>query len=196
MVIAHHLIWTAYGTWLPNDLRGSGSRVVISRKLAALGDAHWGRKRVQPRRSDIREFYERAEPMLSHPVSRLDAAQREVVAAAIGETIRRVPYTCWACAIMPDHVHLVIRKHRDKAETMIERFQDATRSGLNRKRLAPAGHPVWTDGGWKVFLDSVEAVRGRIAYVDANPAKSGLAAQEWDFVGPYERWGEGFGAAP
>ncbi len=24
-VIAHHLIWTLYGHWLPNDLRGSGS---------------------------------------------------------------------------------------------------------------------------------------------------------------------------
>ena len=24
IVIAHHLIWTAYGWWLPNDPRGSG----------------------------------------------------------------------------------------------------------------------------------------------------------------------------
>jgi hypothetical protein len=94
MVIAHHLIWTAYGTWLPNDLRGSGSRGVISRRLSALGDAHRGRKRVQPRRSDVREFYERAEPMLSHPVIRFDEAQREAVVAALGETIRCVPYTC------------------------------------------------------------------------------------------------------
>jgi len=25
MIIAHHLIWTAYGFWLPNDPRGSSS---------------------------------------------------------------------------------------------------------------------------------------------------------------------------
>jgi hypothetical protein len=24
-IITHHLIWTLYGHWLPNDLRGSGS---------------------------------------------------------------------------------------------------------------------------------------------------------------------------
>jgi hypothetical protein len=86
---------------------------------------------------------------------------------------------------MPDHVHLVIRKHRDQAETMIERLQEATRAGLNRKRWVPADHPVWTEGGWKVFLDSPEAVRGRIAYVEGNPAKSGLAPQVWDCVGRY-----------
>ena len=28
IVIAHHLIWTVYGTWLPNDPRGSGSRAI------------------------------------------------------------------------------------------------------------------------------------------------------------------------
>ena len=30
IVIAHHLIWTAYGWWLPNDPRGSNSQVIRS----------------------------------------------------------------------------------------------------------------------------------------------------------------------
>jgi hypothetical protein len=48
---------------------------------------------------------------------------------------------------MPDHVHLIIRKHRDLAEAMIDKIQS-----LSRKRLAEAGlrlgdHPTWTRGG-------------------------------------------------
>ncbi|HEX9660013.1 MAG TPA: hypothetical protein VGA18_06905, partial [Rhodothermales bacterium] len=43
-IIAHHLIWTLYGHWLPNDLRGSGSDVVRDPKLQPLGDVHQGRK--------------------------------------------------------------------------------------------------------------------------------------------------------
>ena len=43
-VIAYHLIWTNYGTWLPNDLRGSGSHDVYTPALAELGRPHFGRK--------------------------------------------------------------------------------------------------------------------------------------------------------
>ncbi len=42
---AHHLIWTAYGWWLPNDSRGSMSRFIASDPIAELGELHHGRKR-------------------------------------------------------------------------------------------------------------------------------------------------------
>jgi hypothetical protein len=48
MVIAHHLIWTLYGWWLPNDPRGSTSRAIRNDVLRDLGELHFGRKRVQP----------------------------------------------------------------------------------------------------------------------------------------------------
>src|SRR5687768_1551485 len=53
IVIAYHLIWTAYGWWLPNDPRGSMSRAIASDLLAELGVLHFGRKRIQPARSDL-----------------------------------------------------------------------------------------------------------------------------------------------
>ncbi|HSZ59316.1 MAG TPA: hypothetical protein VK797_26980 [Tepidisphaeraceae bacterium] len=46
MVLAHHLIWVAYGWWLPNDPRGSMSRYLDRDILAELGELHYGRKRV------------------------------------------------------------------------------------------------------------------------------------------------------
>ena len=64
MVIAYHLVWTAYGTWLPNDPRGSGSKEVASPRLVELGELHFGRKPVQPPFREVRDFYQRVEPLL------------------------------------------------------------------------------------------------------------------------------------
>ena len=89
---------------------------------------------------------------------------------------------------MPDHVHLLIRKHRDLAEEMIERIQ-----ALSRKRLVECGvreleHPTWTRGGWKVFLDHPDDVRRTIGYIEQNPNKARLPAQKWSFVKAYDDW--------
>ncbi|MCH8044719.1 MAG: transposase [Planctomycetes bacterium] len=35
--------------------------------------------------------------------------QIDIIAGAFTEVVSEQPYTCYACAIMPDHVHLVIR---------------------------------------------------------------------------------------
>jgi hypothetical protein len=48
MVAGYHLIWTAYGFWLPNDIRGSTSQMVRIDSVASLGEAHFGRKLWQP----------------------------------------------------------------------------------------------------------------------------------------------------
>jgi REP element-mobilizing transposase RayT len=187
-VIAYHLIWTNYGTWLGNDPRGSGSQKVYTPILAELGDVHFGRKKLQPARSKVQEFYEKAESLLQFPVIRFDAAQRSEIGNSFTEIIRNHNYTCYACAIMPDHVHLVIRKHRDQAESMIENFQNESRRYLQSLGIVPTDHPVWTLKGWHVFLDSPSAVRGRIRYVEGNPVKEGLAKQTWSFVVPYDNW--------
>jgi hypothetical protein len=66
LVIAYHLIWTAYGWWLPNDPRGSMSNYIRNDVLHDLGQIHFGRKKLQPASRVIREFYEQASPVLTH----------------------------------------------------------------------------------------------------------------------------------
>ena len=66
MVIAYHLIWTAYGWWLPNDPRGSMSQGIATDVLTQLGEVHYGRKKIQPAGWEIREFYQRAQSLLKH----------------------------------------------------------------------------------------------------------------------------------
>jgi REP element-mobilizing transposase RayT len=164
---------------------------VASPALAELGELHFGRKSAQPPFREVCEFYDRAEPMLKFDVLRFDQAQIESIAAAFSETLAERRYTCYACAILPDHGHIVIRKHRERAEEMIGHLKNASRLRLSNERLAPRNHPVWTSGGWKSFLDSIAAVRAAMHYVEKNPLKAGLATQRWPFVPPYDGWNFG-----
>ncbi len=183
-----NLIWTNYGTWLGNDPRGSGSREVYTPILAELGEVHYGRRRNQPKRQVVRAFYAEAEPRLQYSIIRFRPDQFAEIAVALGETISDRHYTCYVCAILPDHVHLVIRKHRDSAEQMIENFQNESRRWLQSNGVVPTDHPVWTLKGWHAFLDSPEAIRRCIHYVERNPMKEGLPRQEWQFIVPYDNW--------
>jgi REP element-mobilizing transposase RayT len=187
-IIAYHVIWTAYGTWLPNDPRGSGSRTVYASDLVELGAVHYDRKKSQPRRSEVREFYASAEEHLEYSLIRFDAEQRDAIGIVFGEVIAERKYTCYACAMMPDHVHMVIRKHRDSSEQMIGNLQRASRTWLRNNGVVAKEHPTWTRNGWKVFLNSPAEVWSRIRYVNANPKKDGLNPQKWPFVVEYDNW--------
>lgn len=185
-VRAAHLILTGYGHWLPNDPRGSGSSEVRSAALRELGEIHFGRKRVQPPRADLRGFYRQAEPKLAHPTIWFDATTRDAVARAVGDVISRNGYTCWALAILRNHLHAVIRTHRDKADTMLEKLGAGTRERLREIGAVPMDHPVWSERPYKVFLKTREEVVGRIEYVQGNPMKEGLAPQRWECVVPFD----------
>jgi REP element-mobilizing transposase RayT len=188
IVIAHHLVWTVYGRWLPNDPRGSNSHSIGSEVIAELGDLHRGRKKVQPAGWVIRDFYQRAKEVLIYPLLTFDATERDEVGAAFASVIEAERYTCYACAVMPDHVHLLIRKHKHTAEEMIDNFQRASRIRLADAQLRTTDHPTWGGPGWKVFLDHPDEVRRTITYIEKNPLPLRLPKQVWSFVKEYDGW--------
>jgi REP-associated tyrosine transposase len=189
LVIGHHLVWTVYGAWLPNDPRGSGSHTVHSDSLAELGDVHHGRKQVQPPRREVREFYERAAELLHHPLLTFNEEERVLIGEAFGDAIAREKYTCYACAVMPDHVHILIRKHRHTAEEISENLRCASRAKLVEANRREPNHPTWVGGTpWSEFVDHPDNLRRTIAYIERNPIKIGLPEQRWPFVLPYDNW--------
>jgi REP element-mobilizing transposase RayT len=188
IVIAYHLIWTGYGWWLPNDLRGSSSSVIRSDFISELGNLHHGRKLVQPAGKLINQFYESARHALKYPLLTFDVEMIDCIARAFAKTIEQMKYTCYACAIMPDHVHLVIRKHRDLAEEMIGNLQRESHLLLRHEGFVDLEHPVWGGRGWKVFLDEPDDIWRTIGYVRENPAKIGSPIQAWPFVTAYDSW--------
>jgi hypothetical protein len=48
MIIAYHAIFTTYGTWLPNDPRGSYSKEIYNAPLRMLGPIKYERQNPTP----------------------------------------------------------------------------------------------------------------------------------------------------
>lgn len=188
MIVGYHLIWTAYGWWLPNDPRGSSSHEIRVERIADLGELHHGRKAVQPRGAEIRRFYEEARDVLQHPLLTFTDDDITLLGDLFGRVIRDRGYTCYACAIMPDHVHMLIRRHRDHAEVMIAAMQEVSRQGLIDAGRRAVTHPVWGGPGWRVFLNTRDDMERVVGYVYDNPTKAGRPAQRWAFVRPYDGW--------
>jgi REP element-mobilizing transposase RayT len=188
MIAAYHLVWTVYGYWLPNDPRGSMSHTIRNPVVAELGDIHYGRKRIQRTGRVLRDFHDAAQRVLQYRLLDFSTAEVEAIATAFGNVIASRAYTCYGCAIMPDHVHILVRKHRYVAEAMIERLQDESRIAVLGLCKRGASHPVWGGPGWKVYLETREDIVRTIRYIDGNPRKSRLPPQTWPFVKRYDGW--------
>jgi len=188
MVLAYHLIWTGYGWWLPNDLRGSTSKFIASDLLAELGAIHYGRKRIQPTRRALLNFFDEAQERLDFPVLTFCDASINAIASGFAKVVTERKYTCYACAVLRDHVHLVIRKHRDTAEEMIAHLQRESHMALREAGLVDFEHPAWGGHGWKVFLDHPDDIRRTNKYVEDNPIPFRMPVQRWGFVKEYDGW--------
>jgi len=90
----------------------------------------------------------------------------------------------------------LIRKHRLDAEDMIAMLQEASRDTLVAKSFCDVDHPVWANGGWKVFLDHPDEIRRTIRYIEGNPIQIGLPKQSWTFVKLYDGWPLHLGHSP
>ena len=113
------------------------------------------------------------------------------VARGFARAANESHYEILACAIMPEHVHMVVRRHANKAEKMIGHFKTRATQQLASEGLHPfQSHRredgtlpmMWTARGWKVFLDSLEDEQRAIKYVEANPEKEGRPRHSWDYV--------------
>src|SRR2546421_5309303 len=119
-VVAVHLVLTLYGHWAVNDPRGSGSSDFIDLKFRPLGPIHFGRKprHEQPMRKELREFHAKHQELLNFPTVWIDEDKRKVIADAIAEVISAHGYTAYVCPVCGNHVHMVIRTHKQDALTI------------------------------------------------------------------------------
>jgi REP element-mobilizing transposase RayT len=188
IVIAYHLVWTGYGWWFPNDPRGSMSRFIASDVLAQINDLHYGRKKLQPTRGQLLDFFRVAQPNLKFEPFLFTPPMVAAIGKAFAEVIAAERYTCYACAIMRDHVHVLIRKHKHSAEQMIANLQRESHLRLREEVLRDFEHPIWGGHGWSVFQDHPDDIRRTIKYIEDNPLPLGQPRQVWDFVKEYDGW--------
>jgi hypothetical protein len=178
MIIAYHAVFTTYGTWLPNDPRGSYSEKIYSEELASLGPILYGRQDPQPENATLRRFWTAAIPRLTRPPFFLNDTSRGLVGRAFASTVARLDLQVPACAIMNDHVHLVVVRNVYRIEYLVNQLKGAATRAL-QLRVTP-----WARGCWKIFIDNWAALRAAAAYVQGNPPRGGLVPQNWDFLTP------------
>lgn len=195
MVLAYHVIITAYGFWLPNDERGSWSDFVRRWELLKYGPA----TKVKTRRSVAGKPFDPAlraaanRALMYRPVI-FDGHQAVSIAKGFADGVKRSGFVIYACSILPDHVHLVIGRHSYKIEQVANRLKGSATRFLTECGLHPMRDQAteeeklpspWAEGIWKVYLNTPEDIRRAIAYVEGNPEKEGKRRQVWLFVTLY-----------
>lgn len=177
-VIAYHAIFTTYGTWVPNDPRGSFSKEIYNAALRELGRIRYGRQDPQPPRGELRWFWRAAAPKLSRPPYFLNDSTCPAVAGAFRDVVQRLGLTVRACAIMNDHVHVLSVRSKHKIEYVVGQLKGAATHALGLEQTP------WARGCWKVFLDDQNALYAAAEYIERNPVAAGMAPQRWDFITP------------
>jgi REP element-mobilizing transposase RayT len=134
-----HLIFSTYGFWPPNDPRGSGStRVMAQHIYAAGGEAtkvHTTHSLAsKPHDLRVRRAITGA---LKYPPVRLSGQQAQVVGRGIAVICKKIDLTIHACAILPDHVHFVVARHRLDGDELIECLKRAGTRAMNEAGLHP-----------------------------------------------------------
>ena len=181
MAIAFHLTFGAYGFWLPNDPRGSWSDYVFAPRLRRFGLATkvGARRSVAHVEHDYRERLS-AKRALKYPAVVFDERQIEVVGHGFGKGVEETGLRVFACAVMPDHVHLVSGLHERRNGSLVGQLKSRATKQLNLECLHPldgAATP-WAEGRWEVYLDTEDEVLHAIEYVNQNP----IRPQNWPFV--------------
>ena len=191
-VLAHHLILSAYGFWLPNDPRGSWTDIVRAFELRRFGPA----TKTRSRRSLARDSHDwrarlAAKKYLARDPVIFTGLQARAIARGFASQVAHSGLNFLACAIMPDHVHAVITKHT----FTIEQIVNLLKGCATRQLLAEGIHPfadlryrdgslprLWARGYWKIFLRDPERIATAIVYIENNPVKEGKKKQTWNIV--------------
>ena len=193
MVRAFHVIFSTYGFWLPNDPRGSGSDCVAAPHLQQFGPA----TKVQTKQSLAHHSHDCAlrrvaKEQLKYPPVIFDGAQARAVARGFAKVLTEYNYPMYACAILPEHMHLVIGRHARAVERIVAHLKRGATMRLCAEEIHPLiefPKPVpspWSKRtGWTVYLNDDQSVRHRIKYVKENPLKEGKPRQRWSFVKPF-----------
>src|SRR5262249_25121128 len=147
MVIGYHVIFGAYGFWLPNDPCGSSSDFVGSWELFRYGPA--------TKTDEVRSLAHcqhdtalrlAAKQSLQHPAVQFTGLQARAIGEAFANYTRRSELVIRACAILPEHVHLVVDRFRISIEQIVIQLKRDATEELLRQNLHPFGNKRLADG--------------------------------------------------
>jgi REP element-mobilizing transposase RayT len=193
VILAYHVILSAYGFWLPNDPRGSWSDFCAAWELLRYGGKA---TKVETTRSVARVKHDRAKRLemkihLKRASVRWTGRQARAIARGFAKAVEESGYRIPACSILDNHTHLII----DRCERPIAQIVTHLKGRATQQVRAEGIHPferfadadgsvptMWAGKYWKVFIDNDEHYANAIQYVERNPLKEGKKRQDWSFV--------------
>jgi REP element-mobilizing transposase RayT len=131
-----------------------------------------------------------AKQVLKRPAVEFTGIQARAVGRGFANYFQRSALPVWACAILPDHVHLVVAEPKISVKQLVIQLKGEATQQLISEGIHPFGDEkdnkgrvpkCFARGEWKVFLDP-DDVPPAIEYVEANPEKEGKPRQRWLFV--------------
>jgi REP element-mobilizing transposase RayT len=169
MIHGYHVILPMYGFWLPNDPRGSWSDYVRRWEIAKFGKPLKTLERKELNELTEEEIRDRdeAKAVLCYPPVSISDDQAITVAEGFRIQTLKSNYTIWACAIMPEHTHMVLARHSYHVERMVNLLKGSTTTEMMKVgnhplklHAAPGERPprMWSAHEWKVFLDSEDGI--------------------------------------
>jgi REP element-mobilizing transposase RayT len=196
MIHGYHVILPMYGFWLPNDPRGSWSDYIRRWELLRFGYVLKSIEKRDLTKLTPTESAEReaARKLLKYPAVSITGPQAATIGRGFAKQTAKSNYTIWACAILPEHTHLIIARHTYNVEQMANLLKGAATTQMIDENNHPLGEyaqsgsrppRMWASHGWKVYLDSEEAIEEAIHYVEDNPVKEHKPKQSWSFVTPF-----------
>ncbi|HEY2414493.1 MAG TPA: hypothetical protein VGI40_19765 [Pirellulaceae bacterium] len=138
-VIAYHIIFGAYGFWLPNDPRGSMSKYVFAPRLQPFGPPQRVREDTSLTTGEAAKLQAMRRELRFPPV-RFSSRQITIIACAFGDIVQELGLVFYAAALMPDHVHIVAARQGIYAETIVGYLKRAASRELRKKRMHPLAH--------------------------------------------------------
>jgi len=187
-MIATHVVLLGYGHWLPNDPRGSHSKTVYAPRIAELGLLHEGRKAVQPSAAELRGFHGHAEEALYYPVHWFSPEDRDAIRDEFARVHKEHRLTCYACAILPNHVHVLIRRHALRGSAIHDLLKQHAATAVRRSAQLPTEHPVFTAGRGTQYKFTPAEMYSCARYIAQNFAKHKLPEERYEFVKEYDGW--------
>ncbi len=141
-MIAYMLTWTTYGTWLQGDERGYCKDTKVLSENPALNNSNYNR--------------------LKQKAVYLSDHQRNLVKTAIYEEAKRIGQRIYALTVQENHVHLVLKKTKEKIESAVHRYKRAATFVLRKEGVKGI---IWTKGYDKRYCFNVDDLKSRIDYV-------------------------------
>ncbi len=167
------LTWTTYGSWLRGDRRGFVGRVPDRNRGVVIHN--------QPA-----EPYDVDEPRLRAASAArqkglavvLNRHQSKVCVAAFREVADKYCVDIHAGAVMPTHVHLVVRTDQAEGPRLLNLFKGISSRRLGQQFGRRPGGSWWTRHGSRRLLPDDRAIVAAIRYVLEQPQCLALFGSE------------------